>query len=136
MSRTIPEWIGKNDDAMPPRTVFDRLWEKQGGKDAITGIEFTAADKVVRDHILPLIDGGKNRESNLQLITEETHKDKTADEATRRGKERSVRAKARGYVTTDRRSSFQSRGFPPAKPQHRATSPLKKRVGFFEEETQ
>jgi 5-methylcytosine-specific restriction endonuclease McrA len=121
---------------MPPRTVFDRLWEKQGGKDAITGIPFAANDKVVRDHILPLIDGGANRENNLQLITIETHATKTADEATRRGKERSVRAKARGYVTTDRRSSFQSRGFPPAKPRKTATTPPTKRVGQFEEETQ
>jgi 5-methylcytosine-specific restriction endonuclease McrA len=82
---------------MPPQTVFDRLWDRQEGKDAITGLPFTASDQVVRDHIVPLIDGGENRESNLQLIALKTHKLKTAREAMERAKVRSVRGKHRGY---------------------------------------
>lgn len=97
MPRSTPEWIGRNDDAMPPVSVFDRLWEKQNGKDAITGLPFTSKDKVVRDHIIPLADGGENRESNLQLITDETHKRKTGDEATVRGKVRRNHERHRGY---------------------------------------
>lgn len=131
MPRAVREWVGKNDDAMPPRTVFDRLWILQGGKDAITGIPFTAKDKVVRDHKIPLIDGGKNRESNLQLITVETHAVKTADEAGRRAKERSVRSKSRGYVTGKTWGGFRK-----AEPQRRATTPHTKQIGQFEEETQ
>lgn len=99
MARSVPEWIGKTDDAMPSKAVFDRLYAKQGGKDAITGIPFAPGDKIVRDHIIPLIDGGENRESNLQLITEKTHKLKTAREAMERAKTRSVQHKHRSYVT-------------------------------------
>lgn len=95
--RNIKEWIGRNDDAMPPRSVFDRLWAKQDGKDAITGLPFKPGDKVARDHVVPLIDGGENRESNLQLITEETHKLKTAREALARAEYRTRRASHRGY---------------------------------------
>lgn len=99
MPRTVPEWIGRNDDAMPPKSVFDRLYAKQDGKDAITGIAFTPGDRICRDHIVPLIDGGENRESNLQLITEKTHKLKTAREAMERAKTRSVQHSHRSYVT-------------------------------------
>jgi 5-methylcytosine-specific restriction protein A len=98
MPRSIPEWIGRTDDAMPPASVFDRLWEKQDGKDAITGIAFTSKDKVIRDHIVPLADGGENRESNLQLITAETHKTKTRVEATARAKARRLHERDRGYA--------------------------------------
>jgi 5-methylcytosine-specific restriction endonuclease McrA len=98
MPRDVKPWVGRNDNAMPPRSVFDRLWEMQGGKDAITGMPFTSKDKVIRDHIVPLKDGGKNVESNLQLITEATHKIKTASEATARGKERRIHERDRGYV--------------------------------------
>lgn len=122
MPRDVKPWIGRNDNAMPPRSVFDRLWEKQDGKDAITGLPFTSKDKIVRDHILPLKDGGKNVEGNLQLITEETHKVKTGAEATARGKERRVHERDRGYVR--KQSSFQSRGFEKRPPQRTATRPI------------
>lgn len=99
MARTVPEWIGRNDDAMPPKSVFDRLYAKQDGKDALTGIAFAPGDKICRDHTIPLIDGGENRESNLQLITEKQHKLKTAREAMERAKTRAVQHAHRSYVT-------------------------------------
>lgn len=99
MARSVPEWIGRNDDAMPTKSVFDRLYVKQDGKDAITGVPFAPGDKICRDHVVPLIDGGENRESNLQLITEKQHKIKTAREAMERAKTRSVQRSHRSYVT-------------------------------------
>src|SRR4051812_46759889 len=119
MPRTIGEWIGRTDNSMPPRSVFDRLYEKQGGKDAITGLPFTASDQIVRDHIVPLKDGGRNCESNLQLITLDTHKPKTAAEAKARGKERRIHERDRGYVRSA--PKMQSRGFEPRPKQHSAS---------------
>jgi 5-methylcytosine-specific restriction protein A len=110
MPRAVPEWQGRTPESMPPKTVFDRLWDKQDGKDAITGIPFTSKDRIVRDHIVPLIDGGENCESNLQLITEGTHKAKTIQEANRRAKERRVRSNARGYDRGEK-SRLQGPGF-------------------------
>lgn len=106
MARTVPEWIGRNHNSMPTKAVFDRLWAKQGGKDAITGLPFAPGDKICRDHTIPLIDGGENRESNLQLITEKTHKLKTAREAMERAKTRSVQHKHRAYVTAPQPGSL------------------------------
>jgi 5-methylcytosine-specific restriction protein A len=115
MPRKLPDWIGRTDNSMPPASVFDRLYDKQGGKDAITGLPFTSKDKIVRDHIVPLADGGKNCESNLQLITEQTHKAKTGPEATARAKTRRVHERDRGYqrkqssFVTNRDSKFKKR---------------------------
>lgn len=106
MARSVPEWVGKSDDAMPPKSVFDRLYAKQGGKDAITGIPFSPGDKICRDHVVPLIDGGENRESNLQLITEKQHRIKTAREAMDRAKTRSVQHGHRSYVTAPQPGSL------------------------------
>jgi 5-methylcytosine-specific restriction endonuclease McrA len=122
MPRTTKEWIGRNDDAMPPRSVFDRLYDKQDGKDAITGQPFKPGDKIVRDHIVPLADGGENRESNLQLITEETHKYKTKAEATQRAKTRRLHEQHRGYVRTA--SQWSTRPLGTGNKQHRATREL------------
>jgi 5-methylcytosine-specific restriction endonuclease McrA len=91
---------------MPPRSVFDRLWLKQDGKDAITGVPFTSKDRVIRDHIIALADGGENRESNLQLITEETHKPKTVAENIKRARSRRIHERDRGYVR--KKSSFKT----------------------------
>ena len=115
MPRKVAEWIGRNDDAMPPVSVFDRLYDKQGGKDAITGVAFQPGDKVIRDHIVPLADGGKNEEANLQLILLDTHKPKTAAEATARAETRRMHEKHRGYVrkapsfATNRNGRFKKR---------------------------
>lgn len=131
MPRDVPEWIGRTDDSMPPRSVFDRLYEKQGGKDAITGLPFQPGDKIIRDHIVPLADGGENRESNLQLITEETHKPKTAAEATARAKTRRIHERDRGYQRQP--SQWGSQRLGKGNHQHTATTPITKRVGHFEE---
>lgn len=131
MPRSTLEWKGRTDDAMPPRSVFDRLWDKQGGRDAITGRPFDSKSRVIRDHIVPLADGGKNCESNLQLIDESTHAEKTAAEATVRGKVRRNHERHRGYVR--QASKLRGAGFRKAPPQHTASTPRRKTIGAFEE---
>jgi 5-methylcytosine-specific restriction protein A len=124
LPRSIPEWIGRTDDSMPPVSVYDRLWRKQEGRDAITGLPFTSKDKIVRDHIIPLADGGENRESNLQLITLEMHKIKTGEEATARGKERRIHERDRGYQRKP--SRLKGPGFEKRPPQRKASTPIQK----------
>lgn len=51
-------------------------------------------DRIVRDHIKPLRDGGENRESNLQLMLEEHHLLKTAGENSARAEANSWQARA------------------------------------------
>lgn len=84
--RTVDEWIGKTDDAMPPPRVKDRIRARQGNLCALTGIELRPGVKVEYDHIVPLWLGGANAESNLQAVSSDAHKRKTAAEAKVRAK--------------------------------------------------
>jgi 5-methylcytosine-specific restriction protein A len=74
MSRELPEWIGKNDDsAIPPRVKL-RVHERSGGKCQKCGVDAFIGEY---DHIIPIILGGENRESNLQKLCAPCHKSKT-----------------------------------------------------------
>ncbi|MFQ6183610.1 HNH endonuclease [Sinorhizobium meliloti] len=84
--RSVPEWHGKSDDAMPPARVKDRIRERQDNRCAITGREFRAGDTIHYDHVVPLWLGGANAEGNLQAVLAEPHKRKTAREASIKAK--------------------------------------------------
>lgn len=94
--RTVPEWVGKSDNSMPPDKVKDRIRDRQGDKCALTGQQFKPGDKVEYDHIIPLWLGGENREGNLQAVLDTAHKRKTQAEATVRSKINKIRKKHRG----------------------------------------
>ena len=94
--RTVPEWVGKSDNSMPPGAVKDRIRDRQGDKCALTGHQFKPGDKVEYDHIIPLWLGGENREGNLQAVLDTAHKRKTQAEATVRSKVNKIRKKHRG----------------------------------------
>jgi 5-methylcytosine-specific restriction protein A len=109
--RKNDEWIGKTPDSRPPKSVVDRIFLRQMGRDAITGQKMGPKDIKHVDHILPLKDGGENRESNLQIILLDTHKDKTSAENSARKKERRQRLKHQG-LWPKTRTPLRSRGFP------------------------
>jgi len=79
MSRAVKEWIAKHDDQTIPRSVRIRVFEKHDGKCALTGKKLFAGEFDI-DHIKRLKDGGEHRESNLQPVWREKHKEKTAQE--------------------------------------------------------
>jgi 5-methylcytosine-specific restriction protein A len=82
IGRSTEEWIGKTADTWPPPlTVQLRVLMRQDGKCAITGHKFAPGDAKQLDHIIPVRDGGENRERNLQwLLDALAHKPKTAAE--------------------------------------------------------
>lgn len=103
--RTVDEWIGKTDDSMPPLRVKDRIRERQGNRCAISGVELRPGIKVEYDHIVPLWLGGRNAESNLQAVTSDAHKGKTASEAKVRARCNAVRKKHLG-IKPEKRGGF------------------------------
>lgn len=109
MSRTVDEWIGRNDDSIPPPRVKDRIRERQGNKCALTGVELRPGVKVEYDHIVPLWLGGANSESNLQAVVSEAHKRKTAAEAKVRAKCNRTR-KAHLGIKSKKKSSWGNLG--------------------------
>lgn len=108
--RTVDEWIGKTADTRPPKSVIDRLFLRQAGRCALSGRKIGAGATTHADHIVPLKDGGQNRESNLQLVLADAHREKTADENADRAKERRIRLKHAGLWPRSPRP-LKSRGF-------------------------
>ena len=108
--RKVAEWTGKTPDTKPPKAVIDRLFLRQGGICALSGRKIRPGDTTHADHVLPLKDGGENRESNLQLVLADAHRAKTAQENSGRAKERRLRLKHAGLWPKSSRP-LKSRGF-------------------------
>ncbi len=93
MSRTLPEWIGKTDDTPVPPRVKDRIATKQGDLCAKCRTPLTTSQC---DHIIPLILGGENRETNLQLLCVACHTGKTKLDVKLKSKVAGIRKKRLG----------------------------------------
>lgn len=66
MTRSIPEWHGATpDSAIPPR-VRARVFEANGGICHVSGRKIAAGELWDCEHVIALINGGENRESNLK----------------------------------------------------------------------
>jgi len=102
MARTVKEWIGRTDDSQPTDYCKLRILDRQGYRCALTGVEFSPANKPEFDHITPLWLGGENRESNLQAVTAEAHRRKTKAEATVRAK---VKANTKRHLLGKKKSA-------------------------------
>jgi len=96
MTRSIPEWIGKSEDTPIPPRVKARIVERQGGKCAETGLIFGPKMAPEFDHIIALINGGQNRESNIQAICAWAHAQKTKQDVAQKSKNARVRSKHLG----------------------------------------
>jgi 5-methylcytosine-specific restriction protein A len=116
MTRTVPEWIGKSDDHKAPQSVRARVFERHGGRCHITGARIGAGDRWELDHVLPLIKGGENRESNLAPALYKPHREKAADETRDARKAERIRLKHTGGWPRTKRP-LQSRGFDRSRPE-------------------
>lgn len=72
MTRSVPEWIGKNDDqAIPPRVRL-RVFKKFDGRcQCDCNRPIRAGEQWRVDHVVALVLDGEHRESNLQPILTE-----------------------------------------------------------------
>lgn len=80
MPRKVEEWIGRSDETAPPLRVKARIIEAQFGICACgCGVKLGVAGEGIEfDHATALINGGENREANLQALRAPCHKPKTA----------------------------------------------------------
>lgn len=81
MGRSVPEWVGKDEDTKVPDRVKLRVFERAGGRCHISGRRITPSDLWDLDHVIALCnwtgDGHGNRESNLAPALRDKHKEKT-----------------------------------------------------------
>lgn len=68
MTRSTPEWIGKDDNAPVPPRVRMRTLERFDKRCQFCGREITTGERWICDHKLAIINGGPNRENNLHPI--------------------------------------------------------------------
>lgn len=94
--RSVPEWLGKTDDAMPPPRVRLRVFEAHGGVCAISGRKIMAGEAWDLDHRVPLSLGGENREANLQPVLKEPHREKTRADVAAKAKAQRIAKKRLG----------------------------------------
>lgn len=95
--RSLPEWIGKTPDDMPPPRVRARIFQAYGGRCHRTGRLIRAGDAWDLDHVIALINGGENRESNLApILAGKVHKEKTAEDVKIKSKTARMRARHLG----------------------------------------
>lgn len=119
MTRSLAEWIARNDDtAIPPRVV-ERIARNANNCCVRCTRETGPALPGECDHIIPLILGGQHRESNLQWLCEECHAIKTRRDVKIKAKVARVRKKELGLASPRKR--IQSRGFARFPPQRSAT---------------
>lgn len=80
MARSVDEWIGKTDDTQIPPRVKIRVFDKHSGHCVVCGTRIGGSLLPAYDHIVPLVNGGENRENNLQLLCVPCHKAKTVQD--------------------------------------------------------
>jgi 5-methylcytosine-specific restriction enzyme A len=117
--RTVPEWIGKTDDARVPPKVRDRIFLREGKRCHLSGIEIKPGMAWDLDHIVALCNGGQHRESNLAPALRDKHKKKTAIDRRIKAKDDRVRKRHIGIKPKSK--------FPCSK-----DSPFKKKIGTGE----
>lgn len=100
MSRSVEEWVGATDDAVPPPRVRLRVFERHGGICYLTGRKIFPGDQWDLDHVRALCNGGENRESNLAPALRDAHRKKTAEDVKARAKADRVRKKHLGIKTS------------------------------------
>lgn len=97
--RELPEWIGAGPDTSVPPRVKDRILHAQGHRCAHCGNQFHARLRPEFDHITALINGGENREGNLQALCDLCHGPKTVEDVALKSTVARKRAKHLGLNT-------------------------------------
>jgi len=125
MTRSVPEWIGKNDDAKVPPRVRLRIFERYNGICYLSARRIRAGELWELDHIVALANGGEHRESNLAPAIREKHREKTIADVVEKAITYRKKAKHIGIKTNRRKIA--SAGFARAEPQRTASRPIEKR---------
>ena len=102
MSRDLPEWIGRADDAKIPPRVIERVARKANGRCTICTRETGPALPGECDHIIPLILGGQHRETNFQWLCKPCHASKTRLDVKLKAKVARIRKKSIGIKKPSR----------------------------------
>jgi 5-methylcytosine-specific restriction protein A len=103
VTRAVEEWIGKTDDTPVPDRVKLRVFQKHGGICHLAKRKIMPGEPWDAEHVIAIINGGENRESNLAPALRDKHPEKTARDMAE--KSRTYR-KRKSNLGIKKRSSF------------------------------
>ena len=126
MSRDVPEWVGKDDNAKPPPHVRARIFDAHNGICYLAKRKINAGEPWDLDHVIALINGGENRESNMAPALRDKHREKTKADVALKSKNYQVRAKHLGLAPS--KQKIASRGFAKRPAQRTASRPIERRT--------
>lgn len=115
MTRAVPEWIGATPDSAIPARVKVRVFEAHGGVCHISKRKIRAGEPWDADHVIAIINGGENRETNLAPALKAPHREKTADDVAIKSKTARMRAKHLG-VFPKSKAKIRGGGFQRSRP--------------------
>ena len=116
MPRKVDEWSSDNPDTPAPPRVRARVFAAYGGVCHWSQRKIMPGDAWDLDHVVAIINGGENRESNLApILRGKAHKDKTDADLAIKSKTARMRAKHLG-IHPRSKAKIQSRGFPSSRP--------------------
>ena len=103
-ARSTEEWRGASpNSAIPPRVRL-RAFERADGHCQLCTRKIVAGERWIADHIVALINGGENRETNLQVICDWCdRKVKTPADVAEKARTARIRAK---HLGIKKRSTF------------------------------
>lgn len=107
--RAVPEWIGKTPDTPAPPRVRVRVFDRHGGHCCLSGRKIAAGEPWEIEHIIAIVNGGENRESNLVPVLADKHRTKTAADVAEKS---AIYQKRRKHLGVKKRSKWPSRPFP------------------------
>ena len=93
MARAVDEWIGKTDDTPAPPRVRLRVFDAKGGRCHRCSRKIAAGDSWTLEHLKAIINGGANRESNLDVTCDWCLPVKNAEDVAEKSKVYQTRAK-------------------------------------------
>jgi 5-methylcytosine-specific restriction protein A len=93
LPRSVTEWIGKTDDTAAPPRVRLRVWDRCEGKCHRCNRSISTGDAWILEHLIALINGGQNRETNLCLTCSWCKPLKDAEDVSEKAKTYAVRSK-------------------------------------------
>lgn len=103
MSRSVKPWSGKSDNTPVPPRVRLRNFEQHGGICHLCALKIQVGQKWQTDHVVALINGGKNDEANLAPAHDDCHKTKSADDVAEKA---SVSAKRQKHIGIKKRTAL------------------------------
>lgn len=106
MARTVKEWWGKTDNTPAPPRVRLRIFIREDGVCKLSGRRILVGEPWQLDHEVAIINGGKNRESNLFPVLVDKHKEKTRDDVAEKSR---VAALAKSNAGIRKPSTLRSR---------------------------